>query len=323
MKTRLCAPCSSPSQRQERIELPAAGGLVDPGEVPEPPEEPVTQARRPWLLGEHKLLCGDSTEAEDVQRLMAGERASLMATDPPYLVDYNGGNHPQTWTKDGRPISSEEKTKHWDAYTDQAGRGLLRRLPRRRPGRGPDRAPDDLSVVRHDARRGRAGGLAGQQPVGSTRSLIWHKSRSVLTRCDFMWDYEPAPYGWVQGQRPASDRRPPANANAPSGRSLARAMMAPGGASDLKPMELDPPPDRVAHPARRAHLRALLRLGHGHHRGRDHGPALLCHRACPGHSSTSLCQMAAPLGSRGDPRTATAAASPRSPPRGSHSPDGR
>ena len=71
-----------------------------------------------WLLGDHRLLAGDSTKAEDVRRLMAGERAVLMATDPPYLVDYDGGNHPQTWAKDGRPISAEAKTRHWDAYSD-------------------------------------------------------------------------------------------------------------------------------------------------------------------------------------------------------------
>ena len=41
-----------------------------------------------------------------------------MATDPPYLVDYEGGNHPQTWGTDGRPISAEAEDKHWDAYID-------------------------------------------------------------------------------------------------------------------------------------------------------------------------------------------------------------
>ena len=44
--------------------------------------------------------------------------------------------------------------------------------------------------------------------------IIWHKSRSVLGRSDFMYDYEPAMYGWVQGRRPAPERRPPANASA-------------------------------------------------------------------------------------------------------------
>ncbi len=53
-----------------------------------------TEPGQLWLLGEHRLLCGDSTNPADVQRLMDGERSRLFATDPPYLVDYTGTNHP-------------------------------------------------------------------------------------------------------------------------------------------------------------------------------------------------------------------------------------
>ena len=62
--------------------------------IPPPPANPVSQPGDLWVLGEHRLLCGDSTKADDVIRLMKGERAILFATDPPYLVDYTGGNHP-------------------------------------------------------------------------------------------------------------------------------------------------------------------------------------------------------------------------------------
>ena len=55
-------------------------------EVPEPPEEPITKPGDLWLLGEHRLLCGDSTKAEDVVRVMGGERAACIFTDPPYGV---------------------------------------------------------------------------------------------------------------------------------------------------------------------------------------------------------------------------------------------
>lgn len=66
-------------------------GLVDPDAVPEPPVEPVTQSGDLWLCGEHRILCGDSTKAEDVARVMGGETAALMVTDPPYGVSYEGG----------------------------------------------------------------------------------------------------------------------------------------------------------------------------------------------------------------------------------------
>lgn len=59
-------------------------GLTDPDEVPEVPDEPVTQPGDLWILGEHRLLCGDSTKAEDVARVMNGERAGLCFTSPPY-----------------------------------------------------------------------------------------------------------------------------------------------------------------------------------------------------------------------------------------------
>ncbi|MBI5853033.1 MAG: DNA modification methylase [Planctomycetes bacterium] len=79
----------------------------------EPPERPTSRRGDLWLLGSHRLLCGDSTNADDVARLMNGEKATLLATDPPYLVDYQGGNHPQSSVN--RP---DVKDKHWDDYVD-------------------------------------------------------------------------------------------------------------------------------------------------------------------------------------------------------------
>jgi DNA modification methylase len=64
-------------------------GLTDPDDAPEPPEHPVSQAGDLWLLGRHRLLCGDSTVATDVERVLGGVEPHLMVTDPPYGIEYD------------------------------------------------------------------------------------------------------------------------------------------------------------------------------------------------------------------------------------------
>jgi hypothetical protein len=91
--------------------------LGDPDAVPDVPADPITQSGDLWLLGPHRLLCGSCTDAEAVRRLMAGKRAVLMATDPPYLVDYTGGNHPQHWLERGG-VLVDTANKTWDSYRE-------------------------------------------------------------------------------------------------------------------------------------------------------------------------------------------------------------
>jgi len=73
-----------------------SGANVPPVVIPEPPRNPASRTGDLWILGDHRLLCGDSTSATDVRRLMNGERAILFATDPPYLAGSNRWADPKT-----------------------------------------------------------------------------------------------------------------------------------------------------------------------------------------------------------------------------------
>ena len=72
------------------VEEEPAEGLTDEDEVPEVPEEPVAKLGQVWKLGEHRLMCGDSTDKATVEALMDGEKIDLLLTDPPYGIDYGG-----------------------------------------------------------------------------------------------------------------------------------------------------------------------------------------------------------------------------------------
>jgi DNA modification methylase len=87
-------------------------GLTDEDEVPEPPPEPITKLGDVWILGNHRLMCGDSTSIDAVDKLMDGKRPDMVFTDPPYNIDYQG-------VKDKR-----EKIKN-DKMSDEAFRDFL------------------------------------------------------------------------------------------------------------------------------------------------------------------------------------------------------
>ncbi|MCH9835783.1 site-specific DNA-methyltransferase [bacterium] len=95
---------------EELAEVQKAAGADEAGEVvedvedevPEAPEEPITKVGDLWILGRHRLLCGDSTNEVDVSRLMDGGKADMVFTDPPYNIAFRGTM--SDTTKDGEPI---------------------------------------------------------------------------------------------------------------------------------------------------------------------------------------------------------------------------
>jgi hypothetical protein len=120
------------------LEPPPGEGLTDPDDVPEPPDEAVTQPGDLWLLGQHRLLCADSSKAEDVDRLLDGAAIHLVHTDPPYNVKVE-------------PRSGNAIAAGLSSFT--APRSPAR--PRRRPGARPEAAgPGPAAGQRLRLRRG-------------------------------------------------------------------------------------------------------------------------------------------------------------------------
>ncbi len=158
-----------------------------------------------WLIpsqttqGNHRLLCGDSTSHGDVQRLMNGQRAVLFATDPPYLVGYNGTNHPQDWGDDQKNKDWSETYQDWDDPAQ--GEDFYDRFVQV----AIDHAVEvDAAWYCWHASRWQAmlervwvkyGAFMHQQ-------IIWVKDRPVLTRSHYMWQHEPCLMGWVKGNKP-------------------------------------------------------------------------------------------------------------------------
>jgi DNA modification methylase len=76
-------------------EVLPAEGLTDPDDIPEVPEKPITKEGDLYILGNHRLLCGDSTNIQHVEKLMDNQKADLVHTDPPYNLDYSNSERPK------------------------------------------------------------------------------------------------------------------------------------------------------------------------------------------------------------------------------------
>jgi DNA modification methylase len=195
-------------------------GLTDPDAVPEPPEKPESKRGDVWILGEHRLLCGDSSKAEDVDRLLDGAKVHLVATDPPYGVKVE----PRSNNAIAAGLSSFQAKHHQKL---DVSRHPEKAKPTHRRMRAKDRPlENDFLPDEEFARRLLAwfGNLARVlMPGGSfyiwggyancgnyppalkacglyfSQAIIWNKLHPVLTRKDFMGAHEWCFYGWKEG----------------------------------------------------------------------------------------------------------------------------
>ena len=157
-------------------------GLTDPDEVPEPPTEPVTQPGDLWVLGNHRLLCGDSTNPENVARVLDGAVPFLMVTDPAYGVEYDPEWRNEAGlseTKRTGAVANDDRVDWTDAY-------------RLFPGR--------VCYVWH-AGRYAAGVAANLETAGFEvrAQLIWRKTRFAISRGHYHWQHEPCWYAVPPG----------------------------------------------------------------------------------------------------------------------------
>ena len=157
-------------------------GNEDEDVVPEPPVTPISRPGDLWILGRHRLLCGDATRASDVARLLGDVRPHLMVTDPPYGVDYDPSWRNEAGvsatTRTGR-VSNDDRADWREAWAV---------------------FPGDVAYVWHAGVHARtvAESLdASGFPIRS--QIIWSKSRFVLGRGDYHWQHEPCFYAVRKG----------------------------------------------------------------------------------------------------------------------------
>lgn len=155
----------------------------------EPPEvdeisEPMCKRGDIWKLGNHRLMCGDSTLAEDVDMLMNGARADMLLTDPPYNVAYEGG------TKDKLTIQN-------DNMSDGAFHEFLRVAFSRADSVMRDGAAFYIWHADSEGFNFRSACKCVGWKV--RQCLIWVKNSIVLGRQDYQWKHEPCLYGWKDG----------------------------------------------------------------------------------------------------------------------------
>ncbi len=164
-------------------------------EVPEPPKVPVTKPGDLWLLGDHRLLCGDSTKTEDVERVMGTDRAGLMNTDPPYGVSYANDERPNPGVAKPRVANDTFKDQELQSFLESVfGLAVVSALK-----------PDAAWYLWHaHLTQGffAAAAAAAAANVVLHRQIIWVKPVLLLGRGHYHWKHEPCFMGWVKGNEP-------------------------------------------------------------------------------------------------------------------------
>jgi DNA modification methylase len=210
-----------PEDELLRLMASQTEGMTDPDAVPEPPDEAITQAGDMWILGDHRVLCGDSSKPEDVDHLLDGAAIHLATTDPPYnvrveprsnnaiaagLSSFSGTTHHQKLDLDRHPAKSQPTTRKLRAKdrplaNDFVSDDEFERLLVAWFG--------NLARVLLPGRAfyiwGGYANCANYPPVLKanelyfSQAIIWDKQHPVLTRKDFMGAHEWCFYGWREG----------------------------------------------------------------------------------------------------------------------------
>ena len=155
----------------------------DPDDVGDLPAEPKTKPGDVWVMGPHRLVCGDSTSMENLDRLMRGELADMCWTDPPYNVAYE--------TKAGKIDNDNLSDKEFRDFLTGAFTAMYAVM---KQGAAIYVAHADTEGLNFRA----AYTAAGFKLSGC---LVWRKDSLVLGRSDYQWQHEPILYGWKEGSR--------------------------------------------------------------------------------------------------------------------------
>ena len=159
--------------------------------IPEVQENPVSRTGDIWIMGEHRLLCGDSTSEADMKKLMGGELADMVFTDPPYNVNYGDTAKDKLRSKGGakagRKIMNDNLGDDFEAFLTAACKNMLAHTKGALYICMSSSELDTLQSAFRDA-----GGKW-------STFIIWAKNTFTLGRSDYQRQYEPILYGWKDG----------------------------------------------------------------------------------------------------------------------------